>query len=166
MTLAFTYCSFCGAQYRPEQPWPRVCASCGNTTYRNPLPVSVVLLPVDAGLLAVRRAIEPRRGQLALPGGFINHGESWQAAGAREVFEETGIALDPATIREFSVRSAPDGTVLIFGLAAPIRPGRLPAFVPNEETSELAVITQAVPLAFPLHTAVVTDYFSRPGGRT
>ena len=163
MSSAFTYCSFCGSQYTADQAWPRVCASCGNTTYRNPLPVSVVLLPIDAGLLTVRRAIEPRRGQLALPGGFINHGEAWQAAGAREVFEETGIVIDPAAIQDFAVRSAPDGTVLIFGLAAPLRASDLPTFVPNEETSELVVIGQATPLAFPLHTVVAGDYFARQG---
>ncbi len=165
MLVAFTYCSFCGAAYQANQAWPRVCASCGNPTYRNPLPVSVVLLPVDGGLLTVRRAIEPRRGQLALPGGFINHGEAWQVAGAREVFEETGIGIDPATIHDFSVRSAPDGTVLIFGLAAPLRGGDLATFVPNEETSEIVVIQQATPLAFPLHTAVATDYFTRQEGK-
>jgi ADP-ribose pyrophosphatase YjhB (NUDIX family) len=147
----------------PDQAWPRVCGTCGQTTYRNPLPVSVVLLPIDAGLLAVRRAIEPRRGQLALPGGFINYGEAWQAAGAREVLEETGIAIDPAAIRDFAVHSAPDGTVLIFGLAAPLRASDLPAFVPNEETSELVVLQQPTPLAFPLHTTVAAAYFTRQG---
>jgi hypothetical protein len=75
------------------------------------------------------------------------------------------IALDPATIREFSVRSAPDGTVLIFGLAAPIRPGRLPAFVPNEETSELAVITQAYRWRFHCIQLLPPTTFRVTGGR-
>src|SRR6476659_9743246 len=51
-------------------------------SWANPLPVSVVLVPVDGGLLLVRRAIPPV-GQLALPGGYINLGESWEEAGAR-----------------------------------------------------------------------------------
>jgi 8-oxo-dGTP pyrophosphatase MutT (NUDIX family) len=39
----------------------------------------------------VRRAIPPARDTLALPGGFIDYGESWQNAAARELREETGI---------------------------------------------------------------------------
>lgn len=166
MLRPFSFCSFCGVAFMPNQNWPRLCGACGSTTYRNPLPVSVVLLPVDDGLLTVRRAIEPRLGQLALPGGFINYGESWQAAGAREVFEETGITLDAAAISDFRVRSAPDGTLLVFGLAPALRASDLPSFVPNQETAELVVLRQVEPLAFPLHTDAAAAYFARRQERT
>src|SRR5690242_7398215 len=95
-----SHCSYCGAAFDEDQPWPRLCANCGHRSYLNPAPVSVVLVPVDDGLLVVRRGIMPRQGMLALPGGFINAGESWQEAGAREVREETGVELEPATIEE------------------------------------------------------------------
>lgn len=157
----YTFCSYCAQPFSPEQPWPRRCTHCGNTTYRNPLPVSVVLLPVDGGLLVVRRSIPPRSGQLALPGGFINHGEGWQAAGARELEEEAGLRIDPAAIREFAVRSAPDGMLLVFGLAAPLRAGDLPAFTPTAEASERLVIHVPTELAFPLHTEVAAAYFAQ-----
>lgn len=108
-------------------PAPIICDYLSReASYRNPLPVAVVLVPVDDGLLVVRRSIPPRSGLLALPGGFINHGEGWQEAGAREVEEETGLRIEPATIREFAVRSAPDGTLLVFGMAAPLRAADLP----------------------------------------
>ena len=161
MPQPHSHCSFCGSAYTPDLPWPRLCADCGNTAYRNPLPVSVVLLPVDHGLLTVRRAIEPRIGQLALPGGFINIGESWQAAGAREVLEETGISIDPATISDFWTRSAPDGTVLVFGLARGLSGADLPTFVANEETAELVIVRAPTPLAFPLHTDAAAAWFAR-----
>ncbi len=106
---AFQHCHWCGAAFGAVQGFPRVCGVCGNSTYRNPIPVSVILLPVDGGLLTVRRAIEPRKGQLALPGGFVNVDESWQAAGVREVFEETNIQLDPQRIRDWWTRSTADG---------------------------------------------------------
>ena len=96
-----------------------MCASCGNTTFLNPLPVSVILLPVDDGVLLVRRNIEPQIGQLALPGGYMNLGETWQQAGARELFEETGIIIRPEELHEFRVKSAPGGTtLLVFGVSA------------------------------------------------
>ncbi|MFM8323207.1 MAG: NUDIX domain-containing protein [Chloroflexota bacterium] len=146
-----SHCSYCGSAFVEGQPWPRVCRACGLTTFQNPLPVSVVLLPVDGGLLAVRRAIPPHQGCLALPGGYINLGESWQEAGARELFEETGVNIDPGELQAFDVSSAPDGTLLVFGLAQPRRLPDLPAFAGDHESSERVVVRAAEALAFALH---------------
>src|SRR6185436_21045482 len=74
--MQHSHCSYCGTAFPQEAPWPRMCPGCGETTWRNPLPVAVVLLPVDMtdgrrGLVVIRRGIEPGYGLLALPGGFI-----------------------------------------------------------------------------------------------
>jgi len=163
MGARHSHCSFCGQAYAPEAPWPRTCAACGQISYRNPEPVALALVPVDGGLLVVRRAIEPGRGKLALPGGYINYGESWQAACAREVQEETGVSLDPERIREFAVHSAllsaPDGALLVFGLAAALRQADLPPFKLDAETLEVLIIDQPLELAFSLHTAMVKAFF-------
>lgn len=157
-----SHCSHCGQAFAADQSWPRLCAYCGNMTYRNPLPVAVLVLPVEGagrrGVLTVRRAIAPRAGQLALPGGFIEVGESWQAAAARELREEANLIIAPESIRPFAVHSAPDGTLLVFGLAAAIALERLTPFTPTAEASERVVITEPIELAFPLHTRVVADY--------
>lgn len=155
-----SHCSFCGHAFADRQPWPRTCATCQQTSYLNPLPVAVVLLPVDGGLLLVRRAIPPKLGELALPGGFINLGESWQAAGARELLEETGISIDPAELRDFRTLSAPEGMLLVFGLAAPRRAADLPPFTPNDEASEIVVLRAPAELAFPLHTQAAREFFA------
>lgn len=154
------HCSYCGQLFKPEHPWPRTCEYCRNTSFVNPLPVAVVLVPVDGGLLAIRRGVAPRQGMLALPGGFIDVGESWQAAGAREVFEETGVTIDPAAIRDVRALSAPDGTVLIFGIAPPLAAAELPPFAPHAEASERVILGEPAELAFPLHTQVVREYFA------
>jgi ADP-ribose pyrophosphatase YjhB (NUDIX family) len=160
MFTQYSFCSFCGQPFAAQQAWPRVCASCGNTTFLNPIPVAVVLLPVDEGVLAVRRNIEPQIGRLALPGGYINRDESWQQAGARELFEETGITISPETMREFRVKSTPDyRTLLVFGLAQPLHAPDLPAFTPNEETQEVCVLTAPQELAFSTHTEALREYF-------
>ena len=154
------HCSFCGAIFPPEQPWPRCCQVCGNTTYRNPLPVSVVLLPTEpSGLLLVRRTQEPQAGYLSLPGGFIELGETWQEAGAREVHEETGIMIDADGIMLYDVHSAPDGTVLIFGRAAPLAEDALPPFRASPETSEMKVSHGPEPLAFSTHTETAARFW-------
>lgn len=155
------YCSFCGTPFATHQAWPRLCRNCGNTSYRNPLPVSVVLLPCDNGLIVVRRAIEPHKGELALPGGFVNYGESWQQAGAREVCEETGIQIDPDQIRLFDVLSAPDSTLLVFGVAQAVPIDVFEHFQPTAEVHEIFRLTTPIELAFPLHTKMLFTYFTQ-----
>lgn len=140
-----------------------MCAACDNITYRNPIPVSVVLLPVDNGLLTVRRNIEPGLGKLCLPGGFIDFKdktETWQEAGARELREEADIQIDPNELREFRVLSTNHGPLLIFSVSSRHRKSEeLPPFVPNEESTERLVIDHPIELAFPFHTQVMREYF-------
>ena len=83
--LKDSHCSYCGQRFSHDQPWPRQCAKCGNISFVNPIPVVIVLVPVDDGVLVVRRSQEPGSGVLALPGGFVELGETWQETGAREV---------------------------------------------------------------------------------
>ena len=162
--MQHSHCSYCGSPYEQEAPWPRLCVDCGETTWRNPLPVAVALLPVDElgqrGLVVVRRDIEPARGQLALPGGYIEVGESWQEATVRELREETGLVADAAEVTLFAVHSVPMGTVNIFGLLPSRRSDDLPAPAPTEEATEWLVLTRPQPLAFSTHTRAMMDYFA------
>jgi ADP-ribose pyrophosphatase YjhB (NUDIX family) len=117
------------------------------------------LVPVDGGILCIRRGIPPHVGKLALPGGFIDLGESWQAACSREVQEETGLLIDAKSITDFRVRSAPDSTLLVFGCSAPIGKADLPDFQPTNETTELVVVREPIELAFSLHTDALAAWF-------
>lgn len=155
-----SHCSYCGAPFPVAAHWPRRCAGCGNTSFRNPIPVTVLLIPVGAGLVVVQRGLPPAKGAFALPGGYIEWGESWQEAGAREAREEAGVTVDPASIHVVTVFSASDGTLIIVGKADPISAELLPPFSPSRETSERRIITAAMPLAWPLHTEVVARYFA------
>lgn len=159
-----SHCHFCGAPYA-EPAWPRACGECGRATYRNPLPVAVALVPVGRGLLVIQRDIEPRRGELALPGGYIDHEEDWRHACARELREETGLETDPSAVRIEQVESAPDGTLLVFGRCAPASLEAVDALVPCEEVQDVLVIQEPSPMAFPLHEAVVRHYFTGGTGQ-
>jgi ADP-ribose pyrophosphatase YjhB (NUDIX family) len=163
MSRKFAHCGYCGRAFEPDQAWPRTCAGCNEISWRNPLPVVVTLVPVDNGLLCVRRTIEPRVGWLSLPGGFLDDGESWQAGCVRELFEETNVRIAPGEIELFRVLSPdpPWGYVLIFGLARPRTEKELPPFTGNSESSERLILTAPEELAFPTHTQVVAEYFAR-----
>jgi ADP-ribose pyrophosphatase YjhB (NUDIX family) len=156
-----SHCSWCGAPFTPEQPWPRRCAACQQVSYLNPIPVSVLLQPVTSGgLLVIRRGITPNKGKLALPGGFVDYGETWQEGAAREAHEEMNLRVDPASISTWGVHSAPRGLVLIFGVAPALEEEQLPAFLPNEEVTERLVLRAPRRLAFPLHTLVMDQWFA------
>jgi ADP-ribose pyrophosphatase YjhB (NUDIX family) len=158
----YAHCTFCGARFPPDQAWPRRCAACGETSYLNPKPVAVAVQPVGAGLLVVRRGIPPARNRLTLPGGFIDVGETWQEAAVRELAEETGLAAHPSSVRLFDTLSAPDGTLLVFGLLPAL--ASLPDFRPNAEALGLDVIDGPQELGFSLHTQVAGRYFASVAG--
>jgi ADP-ribose pyrophosphatase YjhB (NUDIX family) len=160
----YAHCTFCGARFTPGQAWPRRCAACGETSYLNPKPVAVAVLPVGGGLLVVRRGIPPARDTLALPGGFIEVGETWQQAAVRELREEVGVTVPAEGVRLYDTVSAPDGTLLIFGLLPPYAQ-ELPVSAPNEESLGWQVIDRPVELGFDLHTAVARRWFAEPGQR-
>jgi len=157
-----SYCSFCGTRFSDDAPWPRRCLGCGNSTYRNPLPVAVVLLPMAGGVVVVRRNIEPRKGTLTLPGGYIDYGETWQEGGRRELLEETGIEIGKNDLLLYDVRNGLDNTLVIMGLAKEMPLDSLTPFT-SKETQEVTIIDRPIELGFPLHTEVVKRYFREKG---
>ncbi|MFJ1757905.1 NUDIX domain-containing protein [Kitasatospora sp. NPDC088134] len=162
-----SHCHWCGAPY-PEgtEAWPRTCSGCQEISYRNPLPVTVALLPVhhpdgDTRLTVIRRTIEPGYGQLALPGGYVDYGESWQQAVVRELREETGIPADPSEVRLVATESdSRGGFICLFGLLRPRNLADLPPSVPTEETEGWQLATVDTQLVFPFHTRVAGSWFA------
>ena len=66
--------------------------------YRNPTPTADIILQRDSKILMVRRKKDPFKGQLALPGGFINEGETAEEAARREAMEETTLEVEAIEI--------------------------------------------------------------------
>ncbi|MBU1231797.1 MAG: NUDIX domain-containing protein [Proteobacteria bacterium] len=159
MPKIHSHCSYCGARFSDAQSWPRYCQVCKNISYLNPLPVVVVLLPLGRGLVAVRRNIEPQKGTLALPGGYLDFGETWHQGASRELEEETGIHVSAEQISLYDVLDGLDDTLVVFGLAAPHPVEVLQPFS-SPETQEVVLIEEPVEMGFPLHTEVIKRYFS------
>jgi ADP-ribose pyrophosphatase YjhB (NUDIX family) len=87
------FCPNCGHGLEVRIPagdqLPRaVCSHCGAVHYENPRVVVGCVPEWQGRVLLCRRAIEPRRGYWTAPAGFLEIGESMQAAAARETAEE------------------------------------------------------------------------------
>jgi ADP-ribose pyrophosphatase YjhB (NUDIX family) len=155
------HCGYCGTSLEATQSLHHTCTHCHNITYLNPIPVAVVLLPIDDGLMIIRRGIEPERGGFALPGGFIELGETWQDAGARELMEETGIIISPEELKEFKISSVSNNTLIVIFCIAKKRKLSEINFVATEEATEMKIITSPEELAFPAHTEAVEAFFGK-----
>ncbi len=91
----FRFCPLCRGRLHRMQADGRerlVCRKCGWIHYENPLPVAVCAAKnKDNTLLIAKRNLAPGKDKWALPGGFIEWGETPEAACLRELKEETGL---------------------------------------------------------------------------
>ncbi len=74
--------------------------------HRNPALTVDGILIEDRKILLIKRRNPPFRGKYALPGGFVEYGESTEAAVVREIQEETGLKTE--VLRLIGVYSDPE----------------------------------------------------------
>ncbi len=82
------------------------CSQCGNPVhvFRNPVPTVDVIIELPRRVLLIKRQNPPHG--WALPGGFVDYGETVEDTIVREAKEETG--LDVTDVRQFHCYSHPD----------------------------------------------------------
>ena len=158
---AHRHCHYCGSQYTQVESFPRTCPACGQQVWSNPLPVAVVAVRAEGGVIIIKRGIEPAKGKWALPGGFLETGETWQEGSCREVYEETGLRLEPADIELVEALSvAQNSQIILFSVTRSNY--RLSDFTVNvsEETLDLRIMREPEELAFAGHTAFARKLLS------
>lgn len=91
----FRYCPKCGApHFRNHNEKSKRCDTCGFIYYFNSSAAVVAVIGNDKGeILVARRANDPAKDTLDLPGGFIDMDETAEEAVTREVGEETGLQI-------------------------------------------------------------------------
>lgn len=91
----FEFCPKCGSHlFHPTGDRSKKCSECSFTLYFNSSAAVAALIFDDSGrLLLTRRAVEPFKGKLDLPGGFADPLESAEDAIRRELKEELGIEV-------------------------------------------------------------------------
>ncbi len=73
-------------------------------TYKNPFPTVDIIIEYKDGIILIKRKNPPIG--WALPGGFVDYGESLEDSAIREAKEETG--LNVSLIRQFHTYSDPN----------------------------------------------------------
>jgi len=91
----FRFCPVCGsARWEINNFKSKHCTDCGFTYYGNPSAAVACFIQNEAGdLLVCRRAKDPAKGTLDLPGGFVDMDESAEEALRREIKEELNLGL-------------------------------------------------------------------------
>jgi 8-oxo-dGTP diphosphatase len=83
-----------------------LCPHCGKkvTSHHNPFPTVDIIISMKDSIVLIERRNPPHG--WALPGGFVDYGESLEEAAIREAREETGLEIE--NLRQFHAYSDPD----------------------------------------------------------
>lgn len=86
------FCPYCGASSLLwRDPNCAECEHCGKRLYMNAAAATLAIIEDGkGGILCTKRAFDPGKGLLDLPGGFADPGETFEQALARELKEELG----------------------------------------------------------------------------
>jgi ADP-ribose pyrophosphatase YjhB (NUDIX family) len=127
--------------------------------HKAPFPTVDIIIECEGGIVLVKRKNPPFG--WALPGGFVDYGESLESAAVREAQEETGLSIE--LLRQFHTYSSPDRdprhhtitTVYIARAEGEPRGG--------DDASEARLFSRTTlpaPIVFD-HKQILNDYFMR-----
>ncbi len=135
------------------------CPKCGYEVeaQRNPTPTVDIIIEITGQIVLIERKNPPFG--WALPGGFVDYGESFETAALREAEEETGLKV--TNLRQFHTYSEPTrdprhhtASTVFIGEAEGI-----PEAGDDAAQAELFTVENLPPLVFD-HGKILADYFA------
>jgi 8-oxo-dGTP diphosphatase len=135
----YKFCPQCGGRLekrvlKPREPQRLVCTACGFIFYIDPKLSVIAVIPLDEGVVMVKRAISPGKGLWVVPGGFVDSGEVVEEAVVRETWEETLLTVRP--LKLLNIYSYPNHRTIIAAYLTEYISGELTA---GDETLEARV---------------------------
>src|SRR5215510_13583804 len=107
------------------EPERLVCSACEFVFYLDPKVAACTICRTEAGIVLLKRAIEPSKGLWVFPGGFVDRGEAVSDAAIRETLEEVGLRVSLTGILD--AYSTPGSAVVVVVYAAEVVGGTLEA---------------------------------------
>ncbi len=160
----YRFCPRCAGTLEPRilkscDPPRLVCQACGFVFFLDPKVATGAIFSLNGGILLVQRGIEPSYGKWVFPGGYVDRGESLEAAAVRETKEESG--LDVRLTRLLGVYSSPGNPVILIAYVGEVTGGSLQ--VDEEGLAARPFAPAEIPwdqLAFPSTSEVIHDYLA------
>lgn len=145
--MRYTTCPECGASIKPNEP-------------KNPFPtVDIIIELAGKGIVLINRKNPPYG--WAIPGGFVDYGETLEDAAIREAREETSLEVE--LIRQFHIYSAPDRDPRQHTIATVFIGQATGTPEAADDAKEIDIYTKEnlpVELAFD-HRKILDDYFNK-----
>lgn len=113
------YCPRCGGATTVVQAgWARLCSADGSEHYPRTEPAMIVAVDDPAGRILLGRRAGWQKGWFSTLAGFVEAGESVEACVVREVKEESGVDVDPESLRYVGSQPWPYPASLMLGYRA------------------------------------------------
>ena len=131
------------------------CSECGRIIYSDPKVAVAAIIPIDDGIVLLKRAIEPNLGMWSFPSGYVDRAEKLENALQREVAEECGLTVEVGDLVGVYSDEG-EAVILVVYQAIPVG-GKLQA---GDETSDARVFPiESMPrLAFEHDNRIVNDW--------
>ena len=131
------------------------CFECDRIIYSDPKVAVAAIIPMDGGIVLLKRAIEPQIGKWSFPSGYVDRGEKLERALEREVLEECGLVVSVEWL--VGVYSEVGQAVVLVVYHADVESGKL---VAGDETSDARVFAvDGMPeLAFEHDDRIVSEW--------
>ncbi len=158
----FHFCPVCGgrlkaSKLKENEPERLVCSGCQFIFYLDPKLVASSVVELDGRIVLLKRSIEPQKGKWVVPGGYVDRGETVEAAALRETEEECGISTRIKNL--LGIYSYPGRSVVVVVYVTEYLTGDLTA---GDEAREVKLFRQEeIPwddLAFPSTVDALRDY--------
>jgi ADP-ribose pyrophosphatase YjhB (NUDIX family) len=164
----YHFCPRCGITWDTPEATSRInnhisCTNCEFILYQDPKVAVCVIIEINGKIVMIKRRLPTEKGDWAIPGGFVDAGESVETAAIREVKEE--ILIDITITKLIGVYSRNNDPVILIvyeGKTKELNPGC------GVEAVEVALFGYtAIPwkdLSFFANREALMDYFAMKKG--
>lgn len=168
LNSTYHFCPQCGYSWNAPESTSRInnhilCKNCQFIWYQDPKVAVCVIIEIKGKVVMIKRSLPTEKGEWAIPGGFVDAGESVEMAAIREVKEE--VLLDIEITRLIGVYSKEGEPVVLIVYEGIIKDGQPGC---GSEALEVAMFEYTtIPwkeLSFDANRDALQDYFARGKG--